>query len=83
MDVTVTRNLENSCAFESYVWDKLKTVLADCSNVKETTKSRCYKRKLRQGNCHRGDDGFNEIHIIKRSDAQAALEESVKNAKDA
>eukprot|EP00957_Ditylum_brightwellii_P047868 3636213-Ditylum_brightwellii.AAC.1 len=61
----------------------MKTILADCSNVKETTKSRCGKGKLSQGNCHMGDDGFNKIHIIKHSDARAALEESAKNEKDA
>eukprot|EP00957_Ditylum_brightwellii_P194206 14790911-Ditylum_brightwellii.AAC.1 len=82
VDVTVTRKSENSYAFKSYVWDNMKGILEDCSDNKSKPKLTKKRRKLCQGNFSRGDDGFNKLHILRKSDEQTAAEEAANNTKD-
>eukprot|EP00957_Ditylum_brightwellii_P097313 7412044-Ditylum_brightwellii.AAC.1 len=56
VDVTVTGNSENSCAFNSYLWDKIKYILTNSNENGSSKKKSKKRRKLCHGNTSCGDD---------------------------
>eukprot|EP00957_Ditylum_brightwellii_P124548 9492044-Ditylum_brightwellii.AAC.1 len=60
----------------------MKNILADTNENGPTKKRPKKRRKLCHGNCRRGDDGFNIIYAITRSDKESAEDIVEKTKKD-